>query len=114
MSALTFGELFPNGVPSTLEHHAKDIQTATVYTVTCKHREGFTAIQYTVLALDPEMAQEMAGIELVADGDSIMEWTIETPRPRLNATVAHKLTIVGLEAAECAELRESTYAERSK
>lgn len=109
MSTLTFGDMFP----SDLSGHSKDIQAATVYTIQMTHRGSGIKTCVDVLALDPQMAEEMAGIELVEDGEAILHWTFDPPLARPTASVIRKLMIVGKEAAECAELRERTFAKRS-
>lgn len=94
------------------EHLTRDVHAATVYSQTWTYRANGNTVGFDVLALDPQMAEEMGGIALVGRDCTLMDWTLTANEPRPQASISRKLSILAIEEPECAELRERAYRER--
>jgi hypothetical protein len=90
----------------------REAQAATVY------RQKWTRIinghtfDLDVLALDTAMAIEMGKIVLLSYRCLLPEWSLTICQAVPDASTDRRLSILGHEPAECAELRERVYAER--
>lgn len=101
-------------MPSVTPIETPDTDAASIYRQVWRRQDGMQARTFDVLALDPQMAEEMGGLRLSGKHDqNVMRWTLvsSTRLERITSTV---FAVLHAEDPDETKLREETFMRREE
>lgn len=91
----------------------EDVEAATVYEQSWAHRDGMTVRAFAVLALDPQMAEQMGGIRIAERfGEPIMNWKLVSSLRYSAPPRCLVIACLSTEDPDETQLREETFRAR--
>lgn len=108
-SAFGYGRM-----PKVTPIETPDTDAAQVYRQLWRRQDGMQARTFEVLALDPQMAEEMGGLRLSGKYDqNVMQWTLvsSTRQERITSLV---FSVLHAEDPDETKLREQTFMRREE
>lgn len=101
-------------MPSVAPIETPDTDAAQVYRQLWRRQDGQQARTFDVLALDPQMAEEMGGLRLSGRySQNVMQWTLVS-RTRLERTTSMVFAVLHAEDPDETKLREETFMRREE
>lgn len=89
-----------------------DTDASTIYAQRWRRQDGTTVRNFSVLALDEQMAEEMGGLRLREHyNQNPMAWTLEMNRP-CDRMTSQVIAVLCAETPDETRLREETFGER--